>query len=462
MTISMDVKAAPIEMVVGEGQKKPVAAINPIEDGLYKIETQLGAQNLGLVDTRNAQDGYSVVVFDGKGGLSVILQSPKGLKYFLLPGSQATVGGIVVELSEDGAEETAAGSPHEAQMPASPQRQQITDQAMILGAGIGTRILPLTDSAIGIAKPALPLHGDETVIGAIVKHLAGQGFSKMFVNTFHHRDSVQQALHQACPADCNIIEIPENRATGTAGGLHTILSNPQDYPNFDPSKPILIIQGDAVTNADLTHLVRAHEANNAIVTIGCQVVADADVSKFGIIATRPVSGDPSNPSGPIVSFMEKPSLAAAGPHRLGSTGFYVLSPQLYPIILEVYETKLNRERQQANIQGLAQPNEVEELDFAKDIFPAVLQRVEAGTLRNERGACLMWAEKVDGFWCDIGNPRQYLETLRQLYAGHGGFELPHNLNELIVENVVYWPGTQAIARQEATLAGNILVGKPKR
>jgi NDP-sugar pyrophosphorylase family protein len=389
--------------------------------------------------------GLEFQAYASRGGDVGVLHSEKGLVYFLLPG--ATVEGQGFKLTMFG--ETLPQSSVAAPKQALASKQSYTTQAMILGAGLGTRILPLTEDYLSLAKPALPWVGDSTVIGSLVEVLAQQGIQRIYVNTFYQRASVQKALDEACAKHgVTWIEIPEERPTGTAGGVLHILNHLDDFADFNPQEPLLILQGDAITNADLAELVNVHHAEKAMATIGCQIVADEEVSKFGIVATRPIQLD--DPSGRIHQFLEKPSLAQAGANRLASTGFYVLSPALYPYLQGWYGHRLEQAQKEALAQNKPKPTMLKEFDFAQDVFNHCLEE-----------ALPLYAYKVEGFWCDIGNPAQYVETLSLAYQGFLGVALPQNIEQYYdAKGVFYWSETCALAQEEALhLAGGVVVAR---
>lgn len=438
-----------------------------LEDPLVFVVNRQTGETVGQVWQTESATGGRLEVYEGKGGVMSVCHLENGLKLFGLPGSVIQVGDMKIELFGEriepyvpkisGFKERIIKHFDLSEIPVGPQT--LTRQAMVLGAGIGSRILPLTTDEMAIGKPALPLDADETVLGRLLKQLHRHGIQDVMINTFCHRPSVQKAFRAV--KDLTIHEIKENRATGTAGGLREVLAQPKKNPGYlDIDSPLLVTQGDAVTNVDFTKLILAHQHHRAAITIGCQVVDDADVDKFGIIATcsqRGLGGLVQRSltlSGEISHFMEKPSLETAGPHRLASTGFYVLAPEVFPLILEIYDRK-----------AAESGGEVEILDFAQDIFPAVLEKIQAGTLKDSHGHPMtMWAEAVEGYWSDIGNPTQYFQALKDIYSGQiEGFELPVDLSSYMGEHgALYWPGTKALLGQvpDVQLRGNVLVAKP--
>lgn len=379
---------------------------------------------------------HVVRFFQGKGGFCAVIYH-QDIVYFALPGSRVSVQGTTVDLPGDFIGARQLSKPLRHLKDVNPQ--QVTDQAMILGAGMATRFEPVSGDTTGYPKPGVPLVGEDSVIVAIAKHLRRHGFKRILVNTFYKPQSLKEQLGLIEGLD--VVFIDEAAPSGTAGGLAKAL----EQGLVDTQKSMFIIQGDAVTDADLSLLVRAHQERRAAVTIGGQIVADQDVDKFGIIETDASGGDQQ--SGHITSFKEKPSLTEAGNSRFANSGFYILSPAVYPLFLKGWESKKQR-------QTL--------YDYAQDFFPTVLSAVNQNTLGDpESGKSLcFWAQVVPGYWSDIGNPAQYIETARDVYAGDVALELPTNLSDFYNEDILYWPGTKALAHQEkAKLEGNIIVAR---
>jgi NDP-sugar pyrophosphorylase family protein len=388
--------------------------------------------------------GLTLQPYEGKGGQFGLLHSQAtGLSYLLFPGSQAVLpNGATVALPGNTLLSNEQLTPLASTPPPVPQT--LCTQAMILGAGLGTRIMPLTEQFTGFAKPSLPFVGEESVIGLLVKRLAAFGIQRLFVNTYFQPHSVRAALDAAvaqCPSPMQWFEVCEARPTGTAGGLLEILNHPEAFPAFNPNEPLLMLQGDAVTTADFNAMAAAHQAQASqrpSITLGSQRVSDEDVSKFGIMAT--------NAQGRITHFLEKPSLAEAGPHRLGSTGFYMMDAGIFPVLQAWYQQRLQQERTATNQPTLER---CQEFDFAKDVF--------AGCLAEDYP---LHAFEVSAFWCDIGNPTQYLHTLQQAYAGAlPGLPLPADTTPYYSpEGVFYWPKAYAPAQQEGLrLSGGVVV-----
>lgn len=415
------------------------------ESGFQILDTKTG-DVLGTVHhTPNAT--HEVELFFGKGGFMATVSSPKGLRYFALPGSSVQVGDVSVVLEGD---VLTANPQKKAAMAAAIKPQQHTPQATILGAGLATRFERISGNSTEYSKPGVPLVGSQTVIECIANHLARHHFSRIIVNTYFKPESVKTSLTRSAAEE--VLYIDEAEPSGTAGGLRKMLLDPQYQSLLDTNRALLVVQGDSVTDADFSALMGAHVAQKALLTIGCQLVDEKDVDKFGIIVTDCSGTD--GQSGGITGFQEKPSRELAQ-SRLGNTGFYIFSPQAYPLVKEIYQNRLKQAQEAAQSAGQPVPTEVP-LDFATDIFPDILKQVKENPDLGK-----FWAQTVGGYWSDIGNPRQYVESVHDIYAGKVNVQLPQNVGQYYQNGIIYWEGTQAIAQQEeAILQGNVVVASP--
>lgn len=395
-----------------------------------------------------SESAHTVELFWGKGGLMGLVISPLGIKYFALPGSSVEVGGITLRL--DGA--TLSSNPTKVSIRDISNHliQKHSIQASILGAGLATRFERISGDSTNYSKPAIPLVGSRSVIECIANGLAMHGFTKLLVNTYFKPDSLKHSLAQSLAKE--VFYIDEAEPSGTAGGLRKMLTDEQYGNLLDQNQHLLIVQGDSVTDADFSYLMETHVANNALVTIGCQSVSDSDVNKFGIIVTDQSGED--GQSGNITGFQEKPRLQDAK-SRLGNTGFYIFSPKAFPLIKDIYYQLLHQVQETVRHNQQSIPNEVT-IDFAIDIFPAILQKVQ-----DSPSLGAFWAQTISGYWSDIGNPTQYVETVHDIYAGKVNFPLPEPMSEYYREGIIYWQDTAIVAdKEEAQLLGNVIVAKP--
>ena len=72
-----------------------------------------------------------------------------------------------------------------------------------------------------------------------------------------------------------------------------------------------------------------------------------------------------------------------------------------------------------------------------------------------------WAQRVDGYWSDIGNPTQYVEAIHDIYAGKTNFNLPETPSNFFDNGTIFWPGAKERTQQEGThIKGNAIVALP--
>ena len=403
--------------------------------------TEVRDDSYELVGTvKQAKESQTdVKFFQGKGGLTAIVTTDD-LRYILLPGSHLDLLDTVVDLPGDPIGLTPGKENVKVEYGSDFKPQTVTKQAMILGAGLASRFEPVSGDTTGFSKPGVPLVGDASVIVNIGRHLKQHGFNRVIVNTFYMPQQIKDQLTQQVPG-VEFVFIDETSPSGTAGGLVKALQQGE----VDRKQPLLIVQGDAVTDANLSELVNSHAEHNAKVTIGVQKVEDKDVSKVGILATDRSGSD--GESGAVTSFLEKPSLAEAGDARLGSTGFYVISPKAFG------------EFQKLGSGYVAQNKE---FDYAKTFFPTLLENAKSlrAKLSPFPQQTPVWAETLRGYWSDVGNPAQYIQTVRDIFAGRVGLPLPANVQEFFDNGVIYWPGAKAKAEAgNVEVTGNVIVAQ---
>jgi NDP-sugar pyrophosphorylase family protein len=129
-------------------------------------------------------------------------------------------------------------------------------RAMILAAGYGTRLWPLT---IDRAKPALPFMG-RPLVGYVAEYLARHGCREVAVNLHHRPESVRAALGDGSRFGVRLTYVEEPEILGTSGAL----ANARDF--FDDS-PFVVINGKIATDIDLTAALETHQRNGALATL---------------------------------------------------------------------------------------------------------------------------------------------------------------------------------------------------
>ncbi len=184
---------------------------------------------------------------------------------------------------------------------------------MILGAGVGSRLDPLTRS---LPKPAVPLVG-KPVIGHLCDLLRRHGFDEIVINVQYLADKLIETVGDGSNYGVKITYAREDKLWGDAGGLKRV----SEF--FAGEKQILVIGGDDLTDMDISKIVRTHHEKNAMATIGVTPVEET--REFGVAV---MDGD-----GIISSFQEKP-LPEDAKSNLANTGIYVFHPKVLDFIPE--------------------------------------------------------------------------------------------------------------------------------
>jgi mannose-1-phosphate guanylyltransferase len=173
---------------------------------------------------------------------------------------------------------------------------------MVLAAGLGTRLRPLTYE---IPKPMVPVL-DRPVMAHIVDLLDRHGFEDLIANLHYFPDSIRNYFGD------RLTYRYEDELLGTAGGVR----NCRDFLGDDGA--FLIISGDALTDIDLGRFAERHRAAGGIATLAVKRVVDT--SKYGVVLR--------DGEGRVSGFQEKPDPAEAL-SDLGNCGIYIFEPEIF-------------------------------------------------------------------------------------------------------------------------------------
>lgn len=178
--------------------------------------------------------------------------------------------------------------------------------AIILAGGRGSRLMPMTTE---IPKPMIEVAG-RPILERILTHLVGFGIHRIALAVGYLSESIEQHFADGERFGCRIEYLREDPATplGTGGPLSSL---PDVYP--DLVDPVLVLNGDLITQFDVASLLESHSAAAAAVTIG--VVTYTHEVPFGVLTT----GD----DGLVTTITEKPVL-----EKMVSAGIYVFEPNL--------------------------------------------------------------------------------------------------------------------------------------
>jgi NDP-sugar pyrophosphorylase family protein len=145
-------------------------------------------------------------------------------------------------------------------------------RAMILAAGFGTRLRPLTDS---VPKALVPIAGRPLVEYSLL-WLKSQGIKDMVMNLHHHGEKIRAALGDGSVYGLRITYSPENPILDTGGGIK------KAQPFLD-GETFLVLNGDTILDLDLSILLDTHHRNQAVATLVLR--ADPEARRYGIIET---------------------------------------------------------------------------------------------------------------------------------------------------------------------------------
>jgi mannose-1-phosphate guanylyltransferase len=196
-------------------------------------------------------------------------------------------------------------------------------KAMILAAGKGTRVRPITYT---IPKPMIPIL-QKPVMEFLLELLRQHGFDQIMVNVSHLAGEIESYFRDGQHFGVQIAYSFEGRiedgelvgeAIGSAGGMRRI----QDFsPFFDDT--FVVLCGDALIDLDLTAAVKWHKDRGAIATVIMRSVPREEVSSYGIVVT--------DDAGRVKAFQEKPAVDEALSTNI-STGIYIFEPEVLDFI----------------------------------------------------------------------------------------------------------------------------------
>jgi dTDP-glucose pyrophosphorylase len=178
--------------------------------------------------------------------------------------------------------------------------EERTNWAVVMAGGQGQRLRPITDE---IPKPMIRIAG-RPILERVVLHLIGFGIRRIFLSINYLGHVIEQHFGDGSRFGCRIEYLREPRALGTGGSL-SLLPEP-------PREPLLVMNGDLVTEAEIGAMLEFHARGGQRATVG--VRRYSHTVPFGVVE---LDGDR------IVQMEEKPRLV-----RLVNAGIYVLDPPL--------------------------------------------------------------------------------------------------------------------------------------
>jgi mannose-1-phosphate guanylyltransferase len=196
-------------------------------------------------------------------------------------------------------------------------------KAIILGAGKGTRVQPITHE---IPKPMIPLVR-KPVMEYLIELLKKHGVDQIMVNTSHlapiienyFRDGEQFGVSMAYSYEGYVESgVAISSPVGSAGGMKKI----QDFSGFF-DETFIVLCGDAWIDLDISKALEIHRQKKAIASIIIREVPNDEVFKYGIVAL--------DKDDRILQFQEKPDPKDAI-SNLANTGIYIFEPEIFDYI----------------------------------------------------------------------------------------------------------------------------------
>ena len=240
-------------------------------------------------------------------------------------------------------------------------------RAMILAAGLGTRLRPITYE---MPKPMVPVL-NRPVMEHIVELLARHGFTEVLANLHWFPELIRDRFGDGSRFGIELTYSQEEALLGTAGGVR----NAADFLGDD----FLVISGDALTDIDLTAMREFHQSHDGIASLATKRVADT--SQYGVVIT--------GSDGRVQGFQEKPQPAEAL-SDLANCGIYMFRSQIFDYFVAEGERS----------KGAGPDDPPGFNDWAQDVFPALLAEDTP-----------FYSHEIGDYWNDIGN-------LEELWQGN--------------------------------------------
>ncbi len=240
-------------------------------------------------------------------------------------------------------------------------------KAVVMAGGEGSRLRPLT---IRRPKPMVPIAG-KPVMEHILNLLKRHGITEVVITVQYLASNIEDYFGNGSQFGMRITYSREDMPLGTAGSV----KNAEDQL----TEPFLVISGDALTDYNLTDIIKFHREKKSMATLMLAHVPDP--LEYGVIIT--------NQDGHITEFLEKPSWGEVISDTI-NTGIYVLDPKVF----SYFEKN-------------------KQFDFSQELFPMMLKN----------GDPLYGYVAESGYWCDVGNLTEYMRANADVLQGRVEVEI---------------------------------------
>lgn len=235
-------------------------------------------------------------------------------------------------------------------------------KAMVLAAGLGARLRPITNN---IPKPLIPVAG-RPLIHYTLNLLKKHGISEATVNLHYLADMIKKEIGDGSRFGIKVNYSYEPEILGTGGGLKKV-------EDFFSDGTFIVINADILVDLDLTDVARFHKEKRAIATMVLR--HDNDVDSYGAIEI--------DAEGRIRQFLGKIDYKGAPLRRLMFTGIHVLEPEVLSYIPSNTSCCINR-----------------------TAYPEMISTGER-----------VYGYVMDGYWSDLGTPERYRQAEEDITRG---------------------------------------------
>jgi NDP-sugar pyrophosphorylase family protein len=270
-------------------------------------------------------------------------------------------------------------------------------KALILAAGYGTRLEPLT---LAVPKPMAPIVNLPTMqhnIELLKKH----GCTELVANIHYYPEQIENYFGDGHAFGVNIDYSFEEELLGTAGGVKKMAKIAGVKETF------VVFSSDALTSINLSRCLEFHRAKKALATIALARVGD--VREFGVVL--------QDENGRITGFQEKPDPAVAL-SDLANTGIYIFEPEILKLIPDGF------------------------YDFGKQLFPRLV--AEAGAL---------YGYQMVEYWNDVGGLEKYIQSNYDAMSGAVNIHIP---GKKLASST--WVGERETIDPSARFEGAVIIG----
>ncbi len=270
-------------------------------------------------------------------------------------------------------------------------------KAVVMAGGEGTRLRPMTST---MPKPLLPVV-NRPIMEHVLRLLKRHGLNETVVTVQFLASLVKNYFGDGDELGMELSYAHEEKPLGTAGSV----KNAEDALKDDS---FLVISGDALTDFDLTDLVRFHKEKGGLVTVCLTRVPNP--LEFGITIV--------DEEGRVERFLEKPTWGQVFSDTV-NTGIYVMEPEVFDYV-------------EADTS----------VDWSGDVFPQLMKDGKP-----------IFGYVAEGYWEDVGTHESYVKAQADVLEGHvdveiDGFEISPGV----------WVAEGAEVHPEAVLRGPLYIG----